>query len=120
MNKKTIVIGASTNPQRYSYKATLKLIEHNHEVIPVGIKKGSIHEVEILHDFPKVLNVHTVAMYIGHQNQPQYYNYILNLKPKRIIFNPGTENEEFEIMAQNQDIEVVRGCVLVMLSIKLY
>ncbi len=119
-NKRTVVIGASTNPDRYSYKATVKLTKHAYPAIPVGLKEGEIGGIKILTGKPEIDNVDTVTLYIGPQNQPGYYEYILGLHPKRIIFNPGTENPEFEELAKNKGIEVVEACTLVMLSIGNY
>ena len=120
MSKKTVVIGASTNAERYSYKATERLKDHGHEVVPVGLKEGEIHGLQILTGQPEVQNVHTVTMYVGPQNQPSYYQYILGLHPKRVVFNPGTENPEFEEMLVKSGIEPVEACTLVMLSVGNY
>ncbi len=116
MNKKTVVIGASTNPERYSYLAVEKLLAHNHDVVPVGIKKGELFGLEIHNDLPALSDVHTVTLYVGKKNQDEIIDYVLSLNPKRVIFNPGTENQSFEsILAQN-GIEVLQACTLVMLS----
>jgi hypothetical protein len=120
MNKKTVVIGASDNPERYSYKATIALQKHNHEVVPIGIRKGAINGLEIILDKPIVPDVDTVTLYVGPQNQDLWKEYILNLKPKRVIFNPGTENSEFEKQLQEHSIEPLEACTLVMLSIGNY
>lgn len=119
--KKTLILGASTNPERYAYKATVKLAQHGHEVVPVGLKSGNIEGHEILTNNSKVEGIDTVTLYVGPQNQPPYYNYILNeITPKRIIFNPGTENPELEKLAQEKGIETERACTLVLLSINQY
>lgn len=120
--KKTVIIGATTNPGRYAYLAARMLTNYNHEIVPVGIKEGEVFGKEILDIFekPPIEGVHTVTMYIGPQRQPEYYQYILGLKPKRIIFNPGTENHEFEEMAENQGVEALQGCTLVMLRSNQY
>jgi len=118
LSKKTVVVGASTNPARYGFIASKMLKEHGHEIVPVGIKKGEVSGVEIL-DLkakPAIADVDTVTLYIGPQNQPEWYDYILSLKPKRIIFNPGTENTEFEQLAHKQNIETEEACTLVLLS----
>ncbi len=119
-NKTTVVIGASPNADRYSYKATISLQNHQHTVYPVGLRKGSINGLEIITDKPALENVDTVSLYVGPDNQPYWYDYILSLKPKRIIFNPGTENPEFEKMAADKGIETEEACTLVLLSIKQY
>jgi uncharacterized protein len=117
MSKKTVIIGATPDPSRYAFIAASMLREYNHEIVPVSIKKGSVLGKEILdlRTKPEIPDVDTVTMYIGPQNQPEWYDYILGLKPRRIIFNPGTENDEFEKMAEDKGIETVEGCTLVML-----
>jgi predicted CoA-binding protein len=115
--KKTVIIGATTDPSRYAYLAARMLTSYNHEIVPIGIKKGEVFGAQIqdIYGKPDIKDVHTVTLYIGPQRQPEWYNYILSLKPKRIIFNPGTENSVFEEMAEAQGVEVVEGCTLVML-----
>lgn len=120
MNKKTIVLGASTNTDRYSYKAVGKLVENNYEVVPIGIKKGSIFSLDIINEPKLISNVHTVSLYIGKDIQNQWKEYIFLIKPKRVIFNPGTENEEFEQELNAKGIETIEACTLVMLSIGNY
>ena len=121
MNKKTLILGASANPERYAYKATVKLANHGHEVVPVGLKTGNIEGHEILINNPIINNIDTVRLYVGAKNQPVYYDYILNqIKPKRIIFNPGAENPELEKMAQEKGIETEVACTLVLLSLGNY
>lgn len=120
MLKKTVVIGASTNPDRYGNKATIALQEHNHEVIPIGIKEGEINGTKILLGKPDVKDVDTVTLYVSPKNQLEWYDYIIGLKPKRVIFNPGTENFDFENLLQKNNIEPVEACTLVMLSIGNY
>ena len=117
MSKKTVIIGATPNTARYAYLAAEMLTEYNHEIVPVGIKTGEVFGKEILdlRKRPLVDAVDTVTMYIGTRHQPEWYDYILNLKPKRIIFNPGTENEELEQLAEDRGIEAIEGCTLVML-----
>ncbi len=116
MTKKTIVIGASTNPERYSYKAVTQLKEHNVEVIPFGVKKGEIQGVAIQNELKDFEDIHTITLYLNQERQQQYYDYIISLHPKRIIFNPGAENAEFKQLANEQGIETVEACTLVMLS----
>lgn len=122
MNKKTVIIGATTNPSRYAYFAAERLTSAGHDIVPVGIKKGEVFGVEILdiRESPDVKNVDTVTMYLGPQNQPEYYDYIVGLKPKRIIFNPGTENPELVKKAQEAGIETEYACTLVMLGSGVY
>lgn len=118
--KKTVVLGATDNPDRYAYKAIHRLLNHGHEVVPVGIKKGVVGGLEILNEKPQVEGVDTVTLYVGSRNLPEWYEYIIGLNPKRIIFNPGTENAELERLANNKGIKTVEGCTLVMLSIGQY
>jgi len=115
--KKTVIIGATPNASRYAYLAAGMLTDYKHEIIPLGIKKGSVFgkEIEDIRSKPEIKDVDTVTLYIGPQHQPEWYDYILSLKPKRIIFNPGTENEEFETLAENQGIEALEACTLVLL-----
>lgn len=120
MSKKTVVIGASENPERYSYKATIALQRHHHEVIPVGIKDGIINGLGIIKGKPSVSNVDTVTLYVGPKNQSEWIEYVLSLKPKRVIFNPGTENPVFEQLLRKNNIEALEACTLVMLSIGNY
>ena len=115
--KKTLVLGATPNPERYAYLATRRLTQYGHEVVPVGIRTGMIGDLEILEGKPAVEDIDTVTLYIGPARQPEYYDYIFSLQPKRIIFNPGTENPELMRLAQERGIETVEGCTLVMLSI---
>lgn len=119
-NKPTAVIGASPNSDRYSYKATLSLQRHKHTVYPIGIKKGEINGLTLITDKPSLENIDTVTLYVGPDNQPYWTEYIISLKPKRIIFNPGTENPEFQALAESLGIEVLEACTLVMLSIGEY
>lgn len=120
MGKKTIVIGASDNPERYSYKATIALQNKEHEVIPVGIRSGLINNLAIHTDKPIVENVDTITLYVGPQNQDAWKEYIFAMNPKRVIFNPGTENSEFQKELVAKGIEPVEACTLVMLSIGNY
>ena len=100
--------------------AVRKLRNHGHEVVAVGRKKGTVQDVVIETGTPQLSNVDTVTLYLNPQNQEPYYEYILGLQPKRIVFNPGTENEALESLAKNKGIETVEGCTLVMLSIGTY
>lgn len=118
--KKTVVIGATDNPERYAYKATVALQKHKYEAVPVGIKDGEINGTKIINGMKDISDVDTVTLYVGPKNQPGWYDYIIGLKPKRVIFNPGTENPEFEEMLQKNKIEAVEACTLVMLSIGNY
>lgn len=120
--KKTVIIGATTNPSRYAYVAAGMLNEHNHEIVPVGIKKGKVFGIDIedIHHEPAIKDVDTVTLYIGPQHQSEWYNYIFSLMPKRIIFNPGTENQEFQKLAEEKGIEALEACTLVLLRSNQY
>jgi uncharacterized protein len=116
MAKKTVVLGASDNPSRYSYLAVQRLQAYQHPVVAIGRKTGKIGEQEIITDHPEMGDVDTVTLYLNPQNQKPYYDYILSLHPKRIIFNPGTENDELMEMAEKEGIQPLEACTLVMLS----
>ena len=116
MNKKAVVIGASTNLERYSYLAIHQLRNHQHEVIAIGKSKGEVADVSIVNDNPTVHDVDTVTLYINPSIQKDYYKYILSLRPKRIIFNPGTENNELFELAKENGIQPLEACTLVLLS----
>ena len=120
--KKTVVIGASPNSFRYAYHATLRLKENDHEFVPVGVHTGSIGSIEILDlkKRPAINNVNTVTMYISPHNQTEWIDYILSLKPQRIVFNPGAENPVLEQQARAKNIETINACTLVMLSVGNY
>ena len=120
VEKKTVVLGASDNPARYSYLALKKLQANHHPIVAIGKKKGKVGDVEIQTDHLPVEGVDTITLYLNPQNQREYYDYILELKPNRIIFNPGTENEPLIKQAKENGIEPVIGCTLVMLSTGMY
>jgi len=114
--KKTLVLGASENPSRYSFMAVKRLRAHNHPVVAVGKKAGQVDDVAITTDHTPQTDIHTITLYLNPRNQVEYYDYILNLRPKRIIFNPGTENDELIRSARENNIQPVVACTLVMLS----
>jgi predicted CoA-binding protein len=118
--KVTLVIGASTNIERYSYKAMHALLANGYGAIPMGLKKGNIAGLEIINDRPPLEKVHTVTLYINPTVQQEWQEYILSLKPKRIIFNPGTENSALAESATKAGIEVLEACTLVLLATKQY
>ncbi len=120
--KKTILVGATPNSSRYAYLAATMLEEYQHDTVLLGIKKGEINGKKILdiREKPLITDVDTITLYIGPHRQPEWYNYLLSLKPKRIIFNPGTENEEFENMARQQHVEALQACTLVLLRSRQY
>ena len=118
--KKTVVIGASQNEERYSNMAVKKLVAHNHSVTAIGNKVGVINNIIIINDNPAITGVDTVTLYLNPENQKPYYDYILSLNPKRIIFNPGTENDELEKLAAENGIKTMEACTLVLLSTNQY
>jgi uncharacterized protein len=115
MTKKTLVLGASPNPARYGFLATNMLKEYHHEVVPFGIKKGQVNGLDIVNELPTDTDFDTVTLYINPHNQKEYYQYIIGLSPKRVVFNPGTENKELEELLIENRIEPVEACTLVML-----
>ncbi len=115
-DKPTLIIGASPNPSRYSYLATLKLSDYGHTVFPMGIKKGTIGTHEIITEKVEPGNIDTVSLYLGPERQKEWEDYILGLHPRRIIFNPGTENDTLWKKAEEAGIECLDACTLVMLS----
>lgn len=118
--KKTLVLGASTNPNRYSFLAVNKLKRYGHEVVAVGKKDANIDNIQISKEPILFNDVDTVTLYLNPDNQVQYYDYIVNLHPKRIIFNPGTENDDLVEIAKKNNIETIEACTLVMLSVGQY
>ncbi|MBN8787308.1 MAG: CoA-binding protein [Terrimonas sp.] len=115
-NKKTLILGASSNPSRYSYLALNRLRNAGHEVEAIGKKEENVGDVQI-HKAPLPLaDIDTVTLYLNPQNQKQYYDYIVSLHPKRIIFNPGAENEELEKIAEQNNIPTMQACTLVLLA----
>lgn len=118
--KKTVVLGASNNPARYSYLAVQRLRAHQHPVVAIGRRVGHVADVDIIKDQVQENDVDTVTLYLNPKNQIEYYDYILNLHPKRIIFNPGTENDELIKKAKENNIKPVIACTLVMLSTEQY
>ena len=118
--KKTLVLGASPNPNRMSNIVTKRLKQEGHEVIPIGIRQGEIDGLDIELNRVEVPNLDTITLYLNPTRQEPYYDYILGLKPKRLIFNPGTENFELMKLAKDEGIEPIMACTKVMLSIGNY
>ncbi len=118
--KKTLVIGASLNPNRYSNLAINRLIEKNIEVVAIGLREGEVAGVKIVTEKSPFKNIHTVTIYLNSKRQQDYYDYILSLKPKRVIFNPGTENEEFYKILEENNIKYEVACTLVLLRMNFY
>jgi len=115
-NKKTLVLGASENPSRYSNMAIKKLREYGHDVVAIGRRQGRVLDVEIIKHTPYFSNIDTITVYMNERNQSEYEAYMLSLNPKRIIFNPGAENEQFFEKAVTNAIQPIEACTLVMLS----
>lgn len=116
MSKKTLVIGASTDTGRYAFLAANRLLKHQHEIELLGRTEGKIGENEIKIGKPALEDIDTVTMYVNPKHQAEYYDYVLRLKPRRVIFNPGAENAEFEELLTKNNIEPIEACTLVMLS----
>jgi predicted CoA-binding protein len=114
--KLTVVIGASENPQRYSFLAVNRLRANGHPVVAIGRRNGQVGDTQITKEHPPLEHVDTVTLYLNPTLQQEYYDYIFSLHPKRIIFNPGTENTELIAMARERGIEAKEACTLVMLS----
>lgn len=120
MSKKTLVIGASLKSSRYSNMAINKLVTHNNEVVAIGLREGTVAGVNIDTELVPYASIDTVTLYLNPSRQEPYFNYIVNLNPKRVIFNPGTENPEFYKLLEQNNINVEVACTLVLLSIKQY
>jgi uncharacterized protein len=114
--KNTLVIGAAASPERYSHLAVLKLEQYHHPVLAIGKQQTVIGHTMVQTGLPTVANVHTVTLYINPGRQQQYYHYVIGLKPKRVIFNPGTENPAFEALLHQNGIASTEACTLVMLA----
>ncbi len=116
ISKKTLVLGASANPSRYSYLAVNKLREHKHPVIAIGKTTSIVADIPVQSETSPIPDLDTVTMYLNPVNQKNYYNYILEQHPKRVIFNPGAENLEFEKILKEKGIQTLEACTLVLLS----
>ncbi len=120
MPKKTLIIGASTNPSRYSFSAVQALKSNGHPVVAIGVKSGAIDGIEIQKGKPDFPGIDTVSLYIGPYAQESYKDYLIKLKPRRVIFNPGTENLALFDLCEQNNIEAVEACTLVMLATNQY
>ena len=118
--KKTLVLGASDNPSRYSNLAIKRLRNAGHPVVAIGRKTAVVADVQIGTTQTPVPDIDTVTLYLNPDHQTAYYDYILSLSPRRIIFNPGTENEAFEELARSRNIETLEACTLVLLTTNQY
>lgn len=117
---KTLVLGASTNPERYAYKAIKLLQQKGFEIVAVGAKTGAIDQTPIATEMPPTNTIHTVSLYIGPERQKPYWDTIVALRPKRVIFNPGTENPLLAQKLQAAGIKTENACTLVLLSTNQY
>jgi predicted CoA-binding protein len=113
---KTLIIGASTNPERYAYRAAQRLKANGHSIVLLGNKEGFVAGEKIQTEKLPFEDIHTVTLYLNPIRQPDYYNYIISLKPQRVIFNPGTENEQFEALLSEHSIDFIEACTLVLLA----
>lgn len=114
--KKTLVLGASEKPERYSNLAIRKLQSHGHEVVAIGTREGKVQDVNITKERQEISGLDTVTLYLNPDNQKAYYDYILSQHPQRIIFNPGAENPELTVLANEKGIQTENACTLVLLS----
>lgn len=120
MGKKTLVLGVSLNEARYSNKVVHKLISKDHQVSAIGFKSGIVSNINVSTKNKSYKNIDTVTLYLSPINQVNFYEYILSLQPKRVIFNPGTENEEFQNILHQNGIKTDIACTLVLLSTNQY
>lgn len=114
--KKTLIIGATTNPARYAHSAAHRLKRHGHDIVQIGLRPGEVSGETIKTQQEAFEGIDTVTLYVGPRHQPDYYSYVISLKPKRVIFNPGTENAAFEALLIENGIEPIEACTLIMLS----
>ena len=120
MKNVTLVIGASINPNRYSNIVIRRLVDKEIQIAALGIKQGTVFGIVIDTEKKNYKNIDTVLLYLNPKRQKLYYNYIINLNPRRVIFNPGTENRDFVKLLQNNNIETLIACTLVLLSTNQY
>lgn len=120
MKKTTLVLGASTNPARYSNMAIKKLVKYDQPVRAVGLKEGVVEGIQIFKNKEPFTDIHTVTLYLNPKRQEEFYNYIIALQPERVIFNPGTENPVFYELLRRKNIEIEVACTLIMLSTNQY
>ena len=120
MNKTTLVLGASINPNRYANIAIKRLIDKDVPVLAIGSRRGRVLDVTIETEKIIFKDVDTVTLYLNPEHQKEYYDYIISLKPQRVIFNPGTENKEFSDKLKDNDIAFIEACTLVLLSTNQY
>ena len=120
MSKKTLVFGASLKETRYSYLAIQKLLKHKQEVVAYGLRQGKISDVAIDTELKLHTDIDTITLYMNPARQKEYYEYLISLKPNRVLFNPGTENPEFYELLKQHNIVFEQVCTLVLLSTNQY
>jgi predicted CoA-binding protein len=118
--KKTLVLGASLNPSRYSHMAINRLVVNNHEVVAIGLREGKVAGIEITKEKKQFEDIDSITLYLNPQRQKEYYHYIVFLNPNRVIFNPGTENPELYQLLSENNIESEVACTLVLLGTNQY
>lgn len=116
MKKKTLVLGASLKPARYSNLAINRLVKYGQPTVALGLRKGNVNGVEIKTEKFPFEDIDTVTLYLNAKRQQEYYDYIISLNPERVIFNPGTENPELYYLLDKNGIQYENACTLVMLS----
>ncbi len=116
----TLIIGASENPKRYAHKAIKKLRAHDHKVHAIGLREGKVDDVKIITEKKDFKDIDTVSLYLNPKRQEEYYDYIIRLHPRRVVFNPGTENEDFYALLKEKAIHCEVACTLVLLSTNQY
>lgn len=117
---KTLVFGASLKPERYSHIALNMLLEYGHDVVAIGGREGKVSGVKIQKGHPALKDIETITLYMGAARQEEHFDYLIGLSPKRVIFNPGTENVKFEQLLQTAGIFTQRACTLVLLRTEQY
>jgi hypothetical protein len=115
----TLVLGASTNPERYSYKAILRLDSINEKVIALGKAGGKVGSHQFIQEWPHD-QLDTITLYLNPKNQEQYFDDIIRSKPRRVIFNPGTENPILAALCDENGIQALEACTLVLISLGKY
>ena len=120
MKKKTLVMGASLKPNRYSHLAINKLVRFKQPTVAIGLREGTVDGVKIHTEMEDFEDIDTVTLYLNAKRQEQYYDYIVSLNPKRVIFNPGTENPELYKLLRKNNIYFENACTLVLLSSQQY
>ncbi len=120
MNKKTLVLGASLKPNRYSNFVIQKLVNQGYNVVAFGLKKGEVAGVGIDTELMQYKNIDTITLYLNSKRQKDFYDYIISLNPRRVIFNPGTENPELYNILKANNIYFEEACSLVLLSTNQY